>query len=106
MNAKPNENQSQAETPQPSQPQEPAAPSKSWQDYVRQFLTFLQGWFVKLKIAYKIILILLVACLLVILLLAYLGVFGQQVADLIKQLVNKLMELMGGKKTSSSVSLI
>jgi predicted PurR-regulated permease PerM len=101
MNTKPNNSQPQAEPPQASQPSAPAPPSKSWQDYARQFLTFFQNWFLKLKVAYKIILILFVAALLVLVLLAYLGIFGQQVADLMKQLVTRLMELVGSKKTGS-----
>lgn len=90
-------------SPQPGgyEPGESQPRSRTWQDYARQFLTFFQNWFLKLKVAYRIILILFVAALLVLVLLAYLGIFGQQVADLIKQLVNKLMELAGGKKTGS-----
>ncbi len=82
--------------------QEPVAPkpeTKTWQDTAKQFLTNLAAWFMKLKIIYKIILIIVVAAILVLLLLAYLGVFGQQVADLMKQLVNKILELVGSKKS-------
>lgn len=87
---------SATETPAPDQP---TPGSRSWQDIARQFLNNLAAWFLKLKIIYKIILIIVVAAILVVILLAYLGVFGQQVADLMKQLVNKLLQLIGAQKT-------
>lgn len=88
--------------PEPSdvpKPTEPNPESKTWQDFAKQFLSNLASWFLKLKIIYKLILLIIAIAILIILLLAYLGVFGQQVADLMKQLVNKIMEMVGSKKS-------
>lgn len=78
---------------------EPKPVSKNWQDYARQILYFLRDWFLKLKIGYKIILIVVVAAILVLILLAYLGIFGQEPANLIKQLVNKILDQIKSKKS-------
>lgn len=92
---------SEPESPQSSAPEssKPQPQQKSWQEYATKFLYLLRDWFLKAKTAYKIIAIILVVAILVVLLLAYLGVFGQHVADLMKQLVNKIMEMVGSKKS-------
>jgi len=91
--------QSKAATTEAQEPGEPKPVSKTWQDYARQILYFLRDWFLKLKTAYKIILIIFIAAILVLILLAYLGVFGQGVSNLIKQLVNKILEQIKTKKS-------
>jgi predicted PurR-regulated permease PerM len=91
--------QTKAPTTETPEPGEPKPVSKTWQDYAKQFLNNLKDWFLKLKTVYKIILIIVVAAILVLILLAYLGVFGQGVANLMKQLVNKIMEMVGTKKS-------
>lgn len=114
MTSKPNTNKIESPTAAAPESEVPASPqpggyepgesppqSRTWQEYARQFLIFFQNWFLKLKVAYRIILILFVAALLVLVVLAYFGILGQQVADLIKQLVTKLMELAGSQKTGS-----
>jgi hypothetical protein len=78
---------------------EPKPQPKTWQEYATKILYFLRDWFLKLRAAYKIILIIFIAVILVLILLAWLGIFGQDVSNLIKQLINKIMELIGTKKT-------
>ncbi len=112
MEMKPNNDQTESQEPEvpeasESEPQEPTAPetneqppqSKTWQEYATQFLNLLKDWFLKLKTSFKIIVLLFIVAILVLILLAYLGVFGQELANLIKQLVNKIMEMVGTKKS-------
>ncbi len=112
METKPNNDQTEpqqptAPEPEEPEPQEPTTPPggepgtqpKTWQEYATKFLYLLRDWFLKAKTAYKIAAIILVVAILVVLLLAYLGIFGQQIADLMKQLVNKIMEMVGARKS-------
>ncbi|MCU0643270.1 MAG: hypothetical protein MUC94_03330 [bacterium] len=99
MEMKSNNDQPESQAPAAPEAGEPQPQPKTWQDYATKVLYFLREWFLKAKTAYKIIAIVLVVAILVGLLLAYLGVFGQQVANLMKQLVNKIMELVGTKKS-------
>jgi predicted PurR-regulated permease PerM len=91
--------QTKAPTTEAPEPGEPKPVSKTWQEYATKILYFLRDWFLKLRAAYKILLIIFIAVILVLILLAYLGVFGQDVSNLIKQLINKIMEQIGTKKS-------
>lgn len=71
---------------------------KSWAEFIYKIFISILEWPKKIRISYKIILII-IAAILVLILLAYLGVFGQEVASLMKQLVNKIMEMVGAKKS-------
>jgi len=96
------ENSSQqpdSQTPESPKPVESKPQTKTWQEYATKILNFLKDWFIKLKPTYKIIIIILVAAILILILLAYLGVFGQEVSDLIKQLVNRILEMVKEKKS-------
>ena len=91
--------QSKASTTGTPEAGEPKPQPKTWQDYATKILNFLKGWFIKLRPSYKIAVIIFIAIILILILLAYLGIFGQGVANLMKQLVNKIMELIGTKKS-------
>ncbi len=112
MEVKPNNEQSESQEPTEPEtgeprPQETTKPEngepqpqpKTWQEYGTKVLYFLRDWFLKLTTSYKIIVILFIVIILVLILLAYLGVFGQELANLMKQLVNKIMEMAGSKKS-------
>jgi len=98
------ENKDQIEQPENQLPEtpetgEPKPQSKDWQQIALKMLYSLRDWFLKTKTAYKIIAIILVVAILVVLLLAYLGVFGQEISALLKQLVNKILEQVKEKKS-------
>jgi hypothetical protein len=91
--------QPNSQTPESREPGESKPQTKTWHEYATKMLNFLKDWFLKLRAAYKIMLIFFFASILVLILLAYLGVFGQGVSDLIKQLVNKILEQIKAKKS-------
>ena len=99
MEIKQNNDQSQSQVPDVPEAGEAKPASKTWQENATKMLNFLKDWFIKLKPTYKIIIIILVAAILILILLAYLGVFGQGVSDLIKQLVNRILEMVKEKKS-------
>jgi hypothetical protein len=94
-----NNEQPKSQTPESPEPVESKPQARTWQEYATKMLNFLKDWFFKLKPTYKIMLIIFSAGIIVVILLAYLGVFGQEVSDLIKQLVNKILEQIKAKKS-------
>lgn len=99
MENKDKNEQPKIQTTEAKEHDEKVPQSKNWQEYAKKILYFLRDWFIKLKMAYKITVISLILVILVLVLLAYLGIFGQEVANLIKQLVNKLLEQIKAKKS-------
>ena len=98
------ENKDQNEKPKNQVPEaqetgKPKPQSKNWQELALKILYSLRDWFLKLKTFYKIIVIIFIVAILVLILLAYLGVFGQEISNLIKQLVNKILEQIKEKKS-------
>ena len=85
--------------PEAQESAEPKPQSKTWQEIALKILLAIWEWFKKIGTAYKIILIVLVVVILVLILLGYLGVFGQELANLIKTLVKKILELIQTKKS-------
>lgn len=88
-----------SQAPETPEPVESKPQGKTWQEYATRLLNFLKEWFFKLKPTYKIMLVLLSAGIIVLILLAYLGVFGQELANLIKTVVTKILELVKEKKS-------
>ena len=91
--------QSKAQMPEAQESDDQKPQQKNWQQLALKILYSIRDWFIKLRTSYKIIVIIFLAAILVLILLAYLGVFGQEISALLKQLVNKILEQVKEKKS-------
>ena len=85
--------------PESQETGEPEPRCKDWKQIALKMLYSLRDWFLKLRTSYKIIVVIFTIALLVLILLAYLGVFGQEISALLKQLVDKILEQLKQKKS-------